>query len=188
MKFEDVNTFWLDELDPSDWYKSEPDLDDDIRRRFLSTWQEAREGAHGLWLMSPSGVLAYLILTDQFPRNMFRGSADSFATDPSARAVATDAIKKEWDMEIPEPQRQFFYVPLMHSEDLVDQDRCIDLMKSRMPEEGADSLLHARAHRHIIQVFGRFPYRNAALGRESTKAEVEWMENEGYASALRAVE
>ncbi len=184
---EKVVSFWLDEVGPKGWYLSEASLDDKIRSRFLPTWQEAREGAYGLWLMSAQGALAYLILTDQFPRNMFRGSGDAFATDKSALAVAYDAIEKGWDMETPEPERQFFYMPMMHSEVLEDLDACVRLMGERMSGDGNENTLHARAHRHIVQLFGRFPYRNDALGRESTQTEVDWMETEGYAGALRAV-
>ncbi len=184
---EDILQFWLDEVGPSGWYKSDPTLDDTIRSRFLPAWRDACEGAHGLWLMSPEGALAYLILTDQFPRNMFRGSAEAFATDQSARAVAYDAIESGWDMKIPHPQRQFFYLPMMHSEDMADQDACVAYMAERLDGDG-NNLQHARAHRYIIQRFGRFPYRNEALGRESTQAERDWAETEGYAAALRIVD
>ena len=181
---EEIVTFWLEEVGPSGWYKSEDSLDDQIRERFLQTWEEAREGAHGLWLMSAQGALAYLILTDQFPRNMFRGSGDAFATDPSARAVAYDAIEKGWDMDVPEPERQFFYMPMMHSEDMKDQDACVKLMAERLTDPKVNNLLHAKAHRHIIQRFGRFPYRNDALSRETTADEANWMKNEGYSDCL----
>lgn len=184
---EDVVSYWIDEVGPSGWYKSETSLDDQIRDRFLSTWVQARDGAHGLWLMSAQGALAYLILTDQFPRNMFRGSGDAFATDPSALAVAYDAIEKGWDMEVPEPERQFFYMPMMHSEAMKDQDACVNLMAERLSDPDVNNWLHAKAHRHIIQRFGRFPYRNDAMSRETTKDETDWMANEGYSAALKAV-
>jgi len=185
---EAVLKFWLDDVGPTGWYKSEESLDDQIREQFLPAWQEAREGAHGLWLMGPEGALAYLILTDQFSRNMFRGSGDAFATDPSALAVAYDAIEKGWDMKVPEPDRQFFYMPMMHSEDMTDQDACVALMTERLVGAASDNLPHAKAHRLIIERFGRFPYRNEALGRDTTADEAAWMRDEGYSAALKAVQ
>jgi uncharacterized protein (DUF924 family) len=119
---------------------------------------------------------------------MFRGLADSFATDKSARAAAKIAIERDWDLRIPEPVRQFFYMPLMHSENLIDQDRCVRLMKTRLPEGGAQNLRHACAHRLIIRQFGRFPFRNVALGRMQTSAETAWLAEGGYGAALRAVD
>lgn len=183
-----VVDFWINEVGPKGWYASDDALDATIRDRFLDKWREAQEGACGLWLTSASEALGYLILTDQFPRNMFRGQPDAFATDRSARAAAKMAIERDWDMKVPEPERQFFYLPLMHSENLSDQDRCVRLMKARMPEAGADNLPHACAHREIIRKFGRFPYRNAALGRANTAAETAWMADHGYAAVLRQVQ
>ncbi len=185
---EDVLTYWIDEIGPAGWYRGGADLDAQVREKFLNSWNEAQAGACGLWLTSPVGVLGYIVLTDQLPRNMHRGTADAFATDKSARAAAKFAIERDWDMRIDEPVRQFFYMPLMHSESLVDQDRCCRLMKTRMTESGQDNLRHASAHRQIIRQFGRFPFRNEALGRTSTKAEKDWMSEGGYAAALRAVD
>lgn len=185
---EEVLAYWIDEIGPKGWYSGGADLDAQVRARFGAAWDEAREGACGLWLTSPVGVLGYIVLTDQFPRNMHRGHGDAFATDKNARAAAKIAIERSWDMRIDEPVRQFFYMPLMHSENLVDQDRCVRLVKTRMPDSGADTLRHACAHRDIIRRFGRFPYRNAALARTTTADEQAWMDDEGYASALRAVD
>lgn len=185
---EDVLTYWVDEVGPKGWYAGGDDLDAEVRDKFEATWREARDGACGLWLTSPVGTLGYIVLTDQFPRNMFRGAAQAFATDPSSRAAAKIALERDWDMRIPEPVRQFFYMPLMHSENLIDQDRCVRLVSTRMPEGGASTLRHACAHRHIIRQFGRFPYRNEALGRDTTKAERAWMDHEGYPAALAAVD
>jgi uncharacterized protein (DUF924 family) len=134
-----------------------------------------------------TGALAYLILADQFSRNMFRDTGQAFASDRAARAVAKAAIAKRWDMAIDEPARQFFYMPLMHSESLCDQDRCVRLMKERMHETGAQNLLHARVHREIIRKFGRFPHRNKALRRETTPAEARFIEAGGYGEMLRAL-
>ncbi len=185
---EQVLAYWIDEVGPKGWYAGGKALDAEVREKFLPLWEEAREGACGLWLTSPVGTLGYIVLMDQFPRNMHRGSADAFATDQSARAATKVAIDRDWDMRIGEPVRQFFYMPLMHSENLVDQDRCCRLMKSRLPDTGKTNLRHARAHREIIRQFGRFPYRNDALGRETSAAEADWMEKGGYNVALRVID
>ncbi|MCT4555709.1 MAG: DUF924 domain-containing protein [Pelagimonas sp.] len=182
---EEILSFWLDEVGPEGWYKQDDALDQEIRDRFLSTWQGAMEGRFALWLTYPSGVLAYIILTDQFPRNMFRGQADAFASDRIALAAAKQAIHRGWDQKIDAPARQFFFLPLMHSENLCDQDRCVRLMMTRMPESGGGNLLHARVHREVIRQFGRFPYRNTALARQSSTAEDAYIASGGYGSTLR---
>ena len=182
---EEVLSFWLDELQPSDWYNSSDELDGEIRRRFGASWTAAREGKLGLWLTYPSGALAYILLTDQLPRNMFRGEAQSFATDRNALAVAKCAVDKKWDMKIDEPARQFFYLPFMHSENLCDQERCVRLMLNRMPQTGASNLLHAKVHREIIRKFGRFPYRNEALSRNFTANERAYLDAGGYGSTMQ---
>ncbi len=183
---EEVLAFWLDECSPADWYKSDPAFDAEIRDRFGETWREATEGALSLWLTYPSGTLAYIILTDQFPRNMFRDTGKAFATDSIALAAAKMAIERKWDLKIDEPARQFFYLPLMHSENLCDQDRAVRLIHTRMPEHGAGNQDHACAHRAVIRDFGRFPYRNDALGRKTTPAEQAFLDAGGYSAAIRA--
>ena len=185
---EEVLSFWLDEVGPSGWYEASESLDQTIRDKFETAWNEAREGAYGLWLTYPSGTLAYIILMDQFPRNMFRGSAKAFVTDKQANAAAKVAIHRKWDMRIDEPARQFFYLPMMHSENLCDQERCIRLLCDRMPEYGPGNLLHARAHREVIRKFGRFPYRNAALSRASTEPEKDYVAGGGYGTTVRELQ
>ena len=184
---ETVLTYWLDEVGPEGWYSGAPELDAAVKARFLGTWQRVMDGHCGLWLTSPSGTLAYIIVADQFSRNMFRGTAQAFASDPNARAAAKIALSRDWDLKISEPARQFFYMPLEHSENLIDQDRAMRLFAARMPLTGADNLLHARVHRQIIRKFGRFPFRNAALGRQSTAAEREWLEAGGYGALYNAM-
>lgn len=183
---EEVLAFWLDECGPADWYRSDPDFDQQIRDRFLQSWEQAAAGALGLWLTYPSGTLAYIILTDQFSRNMFRGQGQAFATDHIARAAAKMAIDRNWDLKIDEPARQFFYLPLMHAENLSDQDRAVRLIHTRMPKHGAGNQEHACAHRAVIREFGRFPYRNEALGRKTTAAEQGFLDAGGYGAAIRA--
>ena len=185
---EEVLEFWLDELGPSKWYKASDELDTTIRDRFENAWQNAIEGTYGLWLTYPSGTLAYILLKDQFPRNMFRDDPRSFDADQYALAASKLAIQNGWDTRIDEPARQFFYLPLMHSENLCDQERCIRLLIERMPETGADNLFHARAHREVIRQFGRFPYRNSELSRASTGSEQTYLSQGGYGSTVRELQ
>ncbi|MGR3617377.1 MAG: DUF924 family protein [Paracoccaceae bacterium] len=185
---EEILSFWLDELTPADWYKVDEALDQQIRDKFLATWEAACAGKFSLWMTYPSGALAYIILMDQMPRNMFRGSAQAFSSDRAALCMAKAAVDRGWDMRIDEPARQFFYLPMMHSENLCDQERCVRLMMTRMPENGASNLLHARAHRQIIRQFGRFPYRNEVLSRNSTKPEMAFVECGGYGSTVRELQ
>lgn len=184
---EEILKFWLDSVGSAGWYAVEEPLDQSIRDQFLETWQAASEGAFSLWLTYPSGALAYIILTDQFPRNMFRGEGRAFASDRAALAAAKSSIHKGWDLKVDSPARQFFYLPLMHSENLIDQDRCVRLMCERL-SDNPSNLLHARAHRQVIRDFGRFPYRNDALSRHGTALERSYIENGGYSTTLRAIQ
>lgn len=176
----DVLDFWLGEIGEDGWYSGGADIDVACRAGFLDLWQAAQDGGLEHWIDGTVGSLAYLILTDQMPRNMHRGSALAFATDARARDAARKAVAADWDLGAPEPERQFFYMPFEHSEDLADQDFGVALMRERLPEGGAENLLHAIAHREIIARFGRFPFRNAALGRETTAAEQEFLDAGGY--------
>ncbi|MEH6775779.1 MAG: DUF924 family protein, partial [Cereibacter changlensis] len=163
------------------------ELDDEIRGRFGDLWQAAREGGLDHWREGTVGSLAFLILTDQFARNMFRGRAEAFATDPQARDCARRALEEGWDMQAPEPERQFFYMPFEHSEDMADQELSVELFSTRMPETGAENLLHAKAHAEIIRRYGRFPFRNAALGRENTPEEEEFLQAGAYGAMVKAM-
>lgn len=181
---EDVLNFWLDEVGPAGWYAQNAELDATIRDRFEDALSGAGEGRYSLWLTYPSGALAYIVLTDQFSRNIYRDTGRAFETDRIALAAAKSAINNGWDLKINEPARQFFYLPLMHSESLCDQDRCVRLMCERMPQSDGSGLLHARAHRAIIRRFGRFPTRNAALTRPSTALEAEYLAAGGYGQTV----
>ena len=185
---DDILRFWLDEVGPDGWYKAEDALDQEIRDRFGATWEGALEGRYSLWLTYPSGALAYIILTDQFPRNMFRGQAKAFSSDRIALAAAKAAVDRRWDLKIDEPARQFFYLPMTHSEILCDQDRGVRLISERLQQTGAGNLLHARAHREVIRQFGRFPTRNAALGRDDKPSETAFFETGGYGGVLRQLQ
>jgi uncharacterized protein (DUF924 family) len=182
---ESVLEFWLGDVGPDGWYTPGEDLDDVIRDRFADLWQAAVDGGLDHWAEGTVGSLAFLILTDQFPRNMFRGQARAFASDPLARAVAHKATVEGWDLGAPEPERQFFYLPFEHSEDPADQDRAVNLIAERLPDGGSETLRHARAHAAIIARFGRFPFRNAALGRATTADEQAFLDDGGYGVILR---
>jgi uncharacterized protein (DUF924 family) len=182
----EVLDFWVDEVGPPGWYAGGEELDATIRRRFEADWHVAMAGGLGMWLTTPKGALAYLVLTDQMSRNMFRGTAGAYASDRIARAAARQAIEKGWDLRIEGPQRVFFYMPFEHSEFLSDQEHGVRLMKERLPG-AAEYLLHARAHREIIRRFGRFPFRNAHLGRRSTQSEQDFLQAGGYPKVVEAL-
>jgi uncharacterized protein (DUF924 family) len=185
---QDVIGFWLDEIGPEGWYAGGDEIDARVRSRFEGLWHDAMAGACGPWLTDARGALAYVIVTDQFPRNMFRDTAQAFVSDPHARAAAKLALAEGWDMATPEPERMFFYMPYEHSESLADQDESVRLMAERLPETGAEYLVHAEAHRVVIRRFGRFPTRNAALGRATTAEEAAWLAAGGYGAIVRALQ
>lgn len=182
----EVLTFWQ-EAGPESWYRQDAPFDRTIRDRFGALWDLACAGGCDHWAMGPKGALALIVLTDQFPRNMFRDTSKAFASDHIARAAAKMAISKTWDTRIDGPGRQFFYMPLVHSESLVDQDRAVRLIKTRMPGDSGQ-LLHARAHREVIRRFGRFPTRNAALGRVSQPGEQSYVDGGGYGAVVRELQ
>ena len=183
---EELADFWLNEVGEKGWYLQDDALDARIRERWLPLWEEARTGALDGWRCTPRATLALLVLLDQFPRNMFRGDARAFASDILARRIAKDAIMRGFDQRTPLPERQFFYMPLEHSELPADQDRAVRLMLLNFGRD-SEMLRHARAHRGIIRRFGRFPFRNAALGRESRPQEVAFLAEGGYTAALKEV-
>lgn len=172
--------FWLTEVGAARWYVADATLDARTTERFAALWDAARRDRPEAWLATAEGALAHLVLLDQFPRNMFRGTASAFATDMLARARARRAVDMGLDRLVPEPQRQFFYLPLMHSESAADQAMCIALIRQRLPQTGADNLAHAIRHRDVIRRFGRFPSRNAALGRTDRPDEIAYRAAGGY--------
>lgn len=180
----EVLDYWLDAVGPEGWYAGGVELDDEIRTLWADLWNAAREGGLDHWVDGAAGTLAYIILCDQFPRNMWRGEAKAFATDPLALAAARKALAHGWDLRAPEPERQFFYMPFEHSEDPEDQVLAVELMEDRLPAD-PELTLHARAHQAIIARFGRFPYRNDAVGRHSTTEETLFMREGGYASIVK---
>jgi uncharacterized protein (DUF924 family) len=173
---EEVIRFWQD-AGPRRWFKRDADLDARFGERFLATHEAAASGALDAWLASPQGALALVLLLDQFPRNVFRGTPRMYATDAKARAAADLAIRAGFDRTVAEELRQFFYLPFMHSEQLEDLERCVTLNE----QVGGEPLRYARHHRDIVARFGRFPHRNRVLGRPSTPEEERFLEEGGFA-------
>jgi uncharacterized protein (DUF924 family) len=164
----DVLTVWF-ALKPEPWWGGGPELDHRIRQKFLKLWTEKRQLPADAFLTDPLTADAAVILFDQFPRNMFRGHADAFSTDHLALAIARGAIACGFDSELAPDERKFLYMPFQHSEHMDDQNRAVLLFT----ELGDDHQLgFAKRHRQIIERFGRFPHRNAILGRASRPEEV----------------
>ena len=157
----DVLTYWSG-LDPEQWWKADPVLDEAVRERFLKLWERERQLPVERFLSDPLTALSAAILFDQFPRNMFRSHADQFSTDHLALAIARQAVDRGLDDQLQASERQFLYMPFQHSETLSDQKRSLQLFTAL----GDDYLLgFARKHHDVIERFGRFPHRNAILGR-----------------------
>ena len=164
----DVLKFWFG-LTYDDWFRNDADLDHQIKQRFLKLWAEKRQLPVRSFLADPLTALAAVILFDQFPRNMFRGNADQFATDHLALGIATGAVDQGLDEELTRDERAFLYLPFEHSENMADQKRSMLLFT----ELGDDRYLkYAKLHHDIVERFGRFPHRNAMLGRASRPEEV----------------
>ena len=172
----DVVSFWR-EAGPERWFKKDEAFDTEVKRRFMPTYEAAAAGKLREWENSADGALALLILLDQFPRNMFRGDKRAFATDPLARAVTAGALIRGFDAQVGD-MRGFFYLPFEHSEDMSDQERGIALYRAA---GDADGLKWAELHADIIRKFGRFPHRNAVLGRTTTVDEQAFLDSGGFA-------
>ena len=179
MEAGEVLKFWF-ELDRKAWFEKNDAFDEELRRRFLALYELGSAGKLASWKQAPASCLALIVLLDQFARNMFRGSAKAFAADPLAREATCVILDNGWDKAMTPDQRLFAYLPLEHSESLGDQQRCLALMKeiSVFPET-AEMPKWAEAHLVIIRRFGRFPHRNAALGRASTPEEVGFLKLPG---------
>lgn len=164
----DVLRFWFG-LKPGQWFKSDPDLDRQIRARFLDLWTDKRRLPAASFLDDPLTALAGVILFDQFPRNIYRGHAEQFATDPLALAIATGAVDAGFDEQLEPAERKFLYMPFQHSENIAEQNRAVLLFTALGEVETLD---YARKHQAIIARFGRFPHRNAMLGRAPRADEI----------------
>jgi uncharacterized protein (DUF924 family) len=172
----DVVAFWVD-AGPDRWFAKDPGFDERIRARFGEAVAAARRGELDSWAETAEGALALLLLLDQFPRNLFRGSPDAYASDAKARDVADRAVARGFDKLYPVPLRRFFYTPFMHSEHLADQERSVALAEASGDPDG---LCWAEHHRDIVRRFGRFPHRNAVLGRAATDEERRFIDEDGF--------
>lgn len=179
---QDIIDFYVNDVGPAKWYNATEELDETIRTRFGHVWEIARSGGLKSWLTNAKGTLALIIVLDQFPRNMFRHDERAFATDAMARSVAKRAFFRRDDQTVTGPERILFYMPLMHAENNADQDASVRAFLTRTDSENA--LLHARGHREVIRKFGRFPTRNAMMGRKSSPAELAYLEAGGYRSII----
>jgi len=168
----DIISFWYLQRIKEQWFKSTPELDNEIKDKYYLLWKKAASGGLDSWLNSATGCLSLVIILDQFPLNMFRGQAKSFSTEEQAINVCKIAISQGLDKQLTKEQKAFLYMPLMHSENLSDQDQAIELFELSDLES---NLRFARHHRSIIERFGRFPHRNIALDRESSKKEISYL-------------
>lgn len=170
--------FWFGDLTREDWFGGGPAVDERIRSGFFATYEKLAANTPPEAMTTPKAALAAIIALDQFPRNMFRGTAKAFATDPAALALSRNAYDRNFDRDMNEDERIFLALPLMHSENLADQERCVEII-ARTGNE--NSLKFAIEHRDIVERFGRFPHRNRALGRTSTDEEKAFLQtHEGY--------
>jgi uncharacterized protein (DUF924 family) len=172
-----ILAFWR-EAGRDAWYKRNDAFDAEVRRRYLSVWEQAAAGQLAFWEASDDGALALVIVLDQFPRNIFRGTPEAFASDALAREVARRAIARGADSRIDPILLEFLYMPFMHSEHLPDQLHCVALFANT---DNAENLKYAREHADIIQRFGRFPHRNGLLGRDTTAEEQAFLDGGGFA-------
>ena len=168
--------FWFSTRARPFWFRANSVFDTELTGRFAATYRAAAKGKLKPWEDTPEGALALVVVLDQFALNMFRGRAQSFATEAAARDVAKSAIEKGFDKLLSDEQKQFLYMPYMHSEDLSDQDRCVALCEKAGLSK---NLKYAKHHRDIIRRFGRFPHRNEILGRKSTPEELKYLTSKG---------
>ncbi|MCP3667984.1 MAG: DUF924 domain-containing protein [Gammaproteobacteria bacterium] len=174
-EIQDVIGFWYADQSRSLWFSSTSEFDSKITRRFQSLWKAARDGQLEDWKNTPKGSLALSIVLDQFPLNMYRGKAESFSTESQAIEIAKYAVASGQDKQLPREQVAFLYMPLMHSEDLADQDESVRLFESTGLSE---NIQFAHHHREIVRRFGRFPHRNEILSRKSTRDELIYLDSE----------
>lgn len=170
----DVLNFWFSERIQPFWFKSTPALDAEYRERFTRAAEDAAAGRLDGWRVTSGDALALVLLLDQAPRNLHRGTPAAFAQDASARHEAATAITAAFDAELSPEQRAFLYMPFMHSEEMADQDRGLALYTALGIE---NNLRYMIAHRHVIARFGRFPHRNDILGRNSTPEEIAFLKD-----------
>ncbi|WP_078117762.1 DUF924 family protein [Thiosocius teredinicola] len=170
----DVIDFWFAPTIRKAWFRSTPEIDQEIRQRFEQIWQAAGQGRCSDWLNDANGCLAFVIVCDQFPLNMYRGTAKSFSTETLAVAASRRAVDTGLDQALPDEHKAFLYMPLMHSERIEHQQRAVELFDAAGL---SDNLRFAKHHRELIERFGRFPHRNAILGRRSTPEERAYLQS-----------
>lgn len=171
---DDILNFWFSEQAQPCWFAADEAFDAEIRRRFAIAYEAARSGKYTDWIYAPRSLLALVIMLDQFPRNMHRGLPTAFGSDALALELAELAVAKGFDMQLGIEERQFLYLPMMHSESLAVQEQSLALYEALGNPNNLD---FARQHHAIIARFGRFPHRNAVLGRETTPEEAEFLKN-----------
>ena len=169
---QDIIDFWFSDATRKLWFKSTPEFDLQLRETYQDTWERARRGELDDWMQTAAGCLALVIVLDQFPLNMFRNTAQSYATEAQSREVARAALERNFDQALDAERKAFLYMPFMHSESLEDQRLALELFAQPGLE---NNLRFARHHHDIVANFGRFPHRNQALGRDSTTAEIEYL-------------
>jgi uncharacterized protein (DUF924 family) len=172
----DILAFWR-AAGSDRWYSGDDGFDADLRHRFLGLWRKALAGELSCWEATDDGALALVIVLDQFPRNMFRGDIRAYSSDALALEVADRAIARGADRRMAADLLEFLYLPLTHSEHLADQQRCVELFRNT---SNADNLRYAEDHADIIRRFGRFPHRNAVLGRITTPEEQAFLDGGGF--------
>ena len=172
----DILAFWRD-AGRERWYERDDAFDAEVRSRFLELWRKAAAGGLSSWETTEDGALALVIVLDQFPRNMFRNDIRAYSSDGLARAVADRAIARGADTRVVPVLLEFLYMPLMHSEQLADQQRCVELFRKA---GNTDNLQYAERHAEIIRRFGRFPHRNPVLGRATTLPERAFLDGGGF--------
>lgn len=170
----DILNFWFVETQPQQWFQKNPDFDAQIKGRFAADFDLAMEGVYDRWYGTPDGALALIILLDQFPRNMFRDDARAYSGDEKALTIARHGVAKQLDQIVEPVKRRFFYLPFEHSENLADQEKSVSLFEA-MKEEDPLGYDYAVKHLEVIQRFGRFPHRNAVLGRDNTADEEAYL-------------
>ncbi|WP_150524209.1 DUF924 family protein [Roseibium sediminis] len=174
----DVLEFWWD-AGPSKWFAKNDKFDHECKTRFVHLIEAGQEGELDHWAETPVGMLALIIVLDQFSRNVFRASPRAFESDAKALELARQAVAKGYDKAFPKDVRSFFYLPFEHAEDMDAQETSVDLFRVLGNQE---AYLYALIHMDVIRRFGRFPHRNKVLGRESTQAERDYMENGGFSA------
>lgn len=178
--YAEIVNFWV-QAGPAKWFAKDDAFDNDLRQRFEALHFAAARGEMADWAETATGALALLLLVDQIPRNIFRGSAHAFATDALARGIAAKAVADGHDKAVEDDLRPFFYLPFEHSEAMADQDLCVTLCEAHAAETGDEETAKwAVLHRDIIKRFGRFPHRNKVMGRAMTPEEQAFLDGGGF--------